>query len=87
MKVDFNNVRRKAIIAHNHLVHLLNDQLDESGKVCVSREDLEKPLEQLRNALVVIALTHVEGDPEFQDVLGDCVVPEFAPEEDEDDDS
>ena len=81
MKVDFNNIRRRALAAHNKLVELLNEHIISSDEVLVSVDSLRRPMESLRQYLVAIALSYDEGNPDMQDVLGDEIVPEFAPEE------
>lgn len=82
MNIDFNNVRRQAIAAYSGLVQTIKGRMDESHRVELQRFEIEDDMENLRSALVGIALTHVEGNDDFQDVLGDAIVPSLCEDED-----
>lgn len=71
MKIDFNNVRRVAIGAHDDLVKMLNDAIKPDGTIEINKEVIRRPLEQLRNTLVAIACTYQEDEPDFKCVLDD----------------
>ncbi len=81
MQVDFNNVRRQALAAYGGLVRTLKDRTDETGRITVERREIENDMENLRYTLVTIALTYEPDDPEFQDVLGDEIVPSLCDED------
>ncbi len=86
MKIDFNNVRRRALASYSGLVRTLKDRT-EDGQVKVSLWEIESDMENLRSALVGIALTHEPGNAEFADVLGDGeIVPSLFDEEEDDHD-
>jgi len=80
VKVDFNNVRRKALAAYKDICGKLNDH-NFNDTVEIPTDDLRRPMDNLRDCLVTICLTYDEGNADFLDVLGDEEVPCFAPEE------
>jgi len=69
MKIDFNNVRRKAIVAYCRLVSALNNRISED-KVIIHVSELEDA-HHLRQALIAIACTYEKGDDNFKCILGD----------------
>ena len=74
MKVNFNNMRKKAIQAYNDLVKKLNGSLVEDTdyiRVIVPVQDIQRTLDNLRDALVTIGCTYEENDPDFQCVIND----------------
>ncbi len=82
MRIDFNNVRRQQIDAYKRLVELLNRNLRPDGSVFLSCSDLEDVMSDMKHTVVAVALSHIPGDPEIADVLGDEKLPDFAPEDD-----
>lgn len=75
MNIDFNNVRRQAILEYNRLVTLLNEgkQENDYGDTILKIDDLfelSDVLSDLRNLLVFIAGTYDEkGDKDFVSIL------------------
>lgn len=79
MTIDFNHVRRIALDAYTALVGTLERRRDGDG-VQVRTWEIEEDLEDLRQALVGIGATYVDGDDEFRVVLKDDeVLPTFNP--------
>lgn len=84
MTVNFNNVRKQAIYAHDKLIEKLNHSIiknDEQyaepngedygnlkGYVLINANDIEKDLQTLRQMIGAIAMTAVEGEDDFKDV-------------------
>lgn len=78
MKINFNNVRKQAMLNYISLVEklnasLTNDYLDNnshytSRNVKIEAEYIEKDLENLRFNLFAICLTSEEGNDEFKDL-------------------
>lgn len=91
MKVDFNNLRLRALKAHDRLVTTLNEHRTDSGyTIHVDCDQIEDDLNDLRQYLGSIASTYQEGDPNFKDVFsehypGETAMKVFNPEEGEQD--
>lgn len=84
MTVNFNNVRKQAIYAHDKLIEKLNysiiknkeqyaepngeDYSNLKGYVLIDAREIEKELQTLRQMIGAIAMTAVEGEDEFKDV-------------------
>jgi len=70
MKIDFNNVRRKALKCHDRLVRTLNEHLTESGcTVVVDTDQIEDDMNELRDLIGSIAMTFVDGNPAIANVF------------------
>lgn len=69
MKIDFNHVRKQAVYAHNRLVKKLNMHIEDE-QVVIDVNLIERELEALRNWLVRIACSYIEGNPDCA-MLGD----------------
>jgi hypothetical protein len=92
MKVDFNNLRLKALKAHDSLIRTLNEHiLSEGYTVHVDCDQIASDLEDLRQYIGGIAMVYEEGNDNFKNVFEDHY-PEgksmavFNPEPDEIDD-
>lgn len=85
MKVDFNNVRLKAINEYNALVKKLNGAICEDtdmNRVVIPVGDLQRTIDNLRDSIVTIGLAYDEGNEDLKCVLTDDMeVLEFNPEE------
>jgi len=82
IKVDYNNVRKQAILAHDNLVQKLNKSIvkdkqyaDIDGKRCcikgfvlIDTNDIQEYIDTIRTMIGVISMTSIEGDDEFKDV-------------------
>ena len=82
MKVNYNNVRKQAIYAHDKLVEKLNNSIvkdkqyaDVDGEHCcikgfvlIDANDIQGDIDTIRKMIGVIAMTSIEGDEEFKDV-------------------
>lgn len=78
MNINFNNVRKQAMLSYISLVEklnasLTNDYLDNnshytSRNVKIEAEDIEKDLENLRFTLFAICLTSESGNKDFKDL-------------------
>lgn len=80
MKVNFNNVRLKAIRSYSRLCRTLNSEIHD-GDLTVTPEEIQHDMDDLRDALVTIACCYQEGDEGFEDIsdkIGD--VPSFNEE-------
>jgi len=78
MKIDFNNVRKKALDSYNKLVKKLNCSICtdiDYARVIVPIRDIQRDLDNLRDALIGIGCTYNEKDgaldPDFLCVLND----------------
>lgn len=91
MKVNFNNLRRQAVVAYNQLAMRLNDAkcppegvddfIDGFGRtkkdtIIIEAEDIDDIMNDLRSMIGSIAMTYQEGDGEFKDIYS-----EMYPEE------
>lgn len=87
MKINFNNVRKQACVAHDRLIDLLNGCNDHEGYLLVDPHRLDKILNDLRITVGSIAMTHEEGNEDFKDIYkelypGDSAMETFNYEED-----
>ena len=85
MDVNFNNVRLQAINAYNALAMQLNRNQSENWfgtkVVTVMTEQIQEAMDDLGNAIVIIALTHEDGNSDFKEVLTDDIeVVKFNPD-------
>lgn len=86
MKVNFNNLRRQAVIAHNKLVMKLNeakcpdkavgDWIDDYGQlrentIIIEADELEDVMNDLRQMIGGVAMTYKEGDEDFKDIYAE----------------
>jgi len=84
MNIDFNHVRRQAVDAYGEVVKALKQGKD-GHKITVELCWIERCLEDLRSALVGIACTYEEDNPDFAAILGgEEVLPVLCDDEEED---
>jgi len=82
MKVNYNNVRKQAILAHDNLVQKLNKSIvkdkqyaDVDGEHCcikgfvlIDAKEIEEQINTLRQMIGTMAMTAIDGDEDFKDV-------------------
>jgi len=88
MKVNFNNLRKKACYSYDRLATKLNDALNsppyEEGEMVVYTEDIQEEMDNLRELIMGIAMVYKEGDEDFKDVSDEVEpIAWFNKEEDE----
>ena len=76
MNVDFNNVRRQAVMSYNGLCKKLNHCISEDGfsggKVIeINVDEIQGLMDGLRGEIATIALCYQKDDPDIKCVLGD----------------
>jgi len=88
MKINFNNVRKHAVINYEKLVEKLNNSIttNEYGykMIQIDANDIQKYLDDLRFDLIAIACTFEDDSDEFSDLsdeIGDVL--HFNNEDDE----
>jgi hypothetical protein len=91
MKINFNNVRRQACFAYDRLCKKLNFSKEYEGYMLIDPSSIQKEMDDLRSMIGAIAMTHEEGNEDFQDIFEqEYPAPksmesfDFKPEEDED---
>ena len=87
MKVNFNNVRRQALLSFNEICKTLNNNIGKSngeGMCVVAVEELKSHFDDLRNTLITICCTFQEDDEDFKCIVDDdTVIEEFNPEKED----
>lgn len=67
MGIDFNNTRRRGLKSFIHLTEKLNKNI-ENGVITIDIEEIETLYDDLRMALICIAFSYNDGDPDFKDL-------------------
>lgn len=85
MKVDFNNLRKKACFAYDRLAKKLNKAIGADGEIIIDPEDIQEEMDDLRQLIASIASCYFEGSDEVKDVYeeayaGDESMVDFNPE-------
>ena len=80
MEINFNNVRRQSVYALNSLIITIKERFSNDIP-----DDIQKPLENLRSAIVAIACIYADNDPECVYILTDDLGVESIEDEEEDD--
>lgn len=79
VKVDFNNVRERAVLNYNSLVRTLNAHRVNGGYINMPCDSIERIMVELRQDIAIIAMTYEEGREDFKNVIGDNEVEIFNP--------
>lgn len=91
MKVNFNNLRKKACYAYDSLARKLNESIDKDSDsyedIQISSEDIQEEMDELRYLIMSIAMVYEEGNEDFKDILEDVEDITWFNQEDEDGDS
>ena len=87
MKVNFNNLRKKACVAYNSIVDTLNETAKSpphgEDEMVVYKDDIQDDLNWLRDCLSGIICTYEEGNEDFKDLSDEIELKSFNYEEDE----
>lgn len=70
MSIDFNNVRRQAMVAYDKLCHNLNSET-RGGTVEIDVRDIQEHMDDLRTLIGAIAMTYEDGNNDFKDVYSE----------------
>lgn len=81
MKVNFNNLRKKACISLDAVIKELNEATHDHY-ITISPNRLRQDIAELRSCLFAIASTYEEGNDDFKDI-GDEISIAWFDEEDE----
>lgn len=81
MKVNFNNLRKKACVSLDAVIKELNESTHD-GDITIPVNRLKRDIGELRSCLLAIAFTYKEGDNDFKDI-GDEISIAWFDEEDE----
>lgn len=69
MDINFNNIRKQAVLTLESLVIKLNDSIDEEYKeVNIKAAKIEKDLNDLISLVNTIACVYETNDPDFKDL-------------------
>lgn len=69
MRVNFNNVRKQAMLAYERLCAKLEESIDqEDNTIHIDPEDIYKEMNDLRMMIGIIAMTYEDGNEDFKDV-------------------
>jgi len=69
-KINFNDLRKKTCIAYDNLAIKLNDAT-EDGTVTIDAYDISKEMTELRDLIMLIAMSYSEKDNEIKDVFSE----------------
>lgn len=67
MGINFNNTRRRGLRSFSRLTDKLNQNI-ENGELRINVEEIENLYDDVRMALICIAFSFNEGDPDFKDL-------------------
>lgn len=94
MKVNFNNLRKRACFAYDRLAIKLNDAIkeyeseySEGGKLIIDCDEIQREMDELKQLIGGIAMCYNEDDPDMKDVFeeiypDDKVMVDFNPDSD-----
>ncbi len=86
MEVDFNNLRKQACFSYNELCRRLNNGIDSNpmgDTISIDVDDIETPMNNLRDALVTMICCSIPDDDNFKDVVDEVGIIEIFPPEEE----
>ena len=83
IQVDFNSARVEACRSYNKLVKTLNDYIDD-GELRIDANQLDDCFAELRNDLIVIAATSMDGIDDFACVMDQVTMVDYNPDGEDD---
>ena len=95
MKVNFNNLRKKACFAYDRLANKLNNAINEyeseyseSDKLIIDCDEIQGEMDELKQLIGSIAMCYKEDDSDMMDVFeeiytDDKMMVDFNPDSDE----
>lgn len=87
MKINFNNVRRQAVLNYEVLVKRLNNSIDENGNIVIPAHEIQRTMDNLRMMIGSIAACYDDTDENFKNIYEELFPEEgqsltcFNPEE------
>lgn len=83
MKVNFNNLRRKACASLDAIIKELNSRDSVGGFLTLPRDTIRKDISELRSCLLALAFTYDEGNDDFKDIGDEVSIAWFGEENEE----
>jgi len=85
MNVNYNNVRKQSVLAHDKLVKKLNESIvkdnqyaDIDGEHCsikgfvlIDAKDIQEQMDTLRKMIGIMAATSIDGEDSFKDIYAE----------------
>ena len=85
MDVSMDGVRKRLIANYNSLVRKLNDNVKDKSwdpEVIIGPDEIKNELEGIRNGLVTLAFSYIEGNDDFKELDENTHFEVFMPEKD-----
>lgn len=79
MEVSMDGLRKRLVKSYNSLVYRLNQGIEDDS-VSVDKHEIEEHLDSIRNCIVTLAFTRMEG--QWEEMHEDTEFLQFDPEED-----
>ena len=82
MKVSMDGLRNQLLMNYNSLVYKLNKRIDGDDIVDLEVDTIQRELDGMRNCIVTLAFTYMEGEDGWKSMDEDTHFEQFNPEED-----
>jgi len=86
MNVSMDGLRKHLIANYNSLTRKLNSSIKDKSwdpEIVISPDDISREMENIRNAIVTLAFSYMEGEEGFKELPEDTHFEIFNPEDDE----
>ena len=86
MEVSMDGLRLRLISDYNSLTRKLNSSIKDKSfdpEIIISPDDIRKEMDGIRNAIVTLAFSYIEGEGGFNQLSEDTYFEDFNSEDDE----
>ena len=83
MEVSMDGLRKRLIWDYNSLVEKLNSKLSKNEwdtEICIDPDYIQREMDGIRDAIVTLAFSYIEGEDGFGTLDDDTHFEEFNPE-------
>lgn len=68
LTTNYNNMRLQAAYAFDRLCKKLNSAIENTGNICLHKDELQKEMDDMRVFALMPCFTFVEDDPDYIDL-------------------